>query len=208
MPTSTFFNLPPQKHEKIVTAIKDEFARVPFDEVSINRIVQDAGISRGSFYQYFEDKSDMLNYILSDYHEQMFDMIKKSLKDNNGDIFKMFGDILDFTMHFVNDEKMNGFCKNLFSDIKIIAGLFPKGSPCMATIELYKSIEDDVNVELLGLKSKSDFLHMFEILLTLSRDTIVELFLDISKYEVIKAKYLNKLELLKRGFEKKELLNV
>ena len=108
----------------------------------------------------------------------------------------------------VSEEKVNGFCKNLFSDIKIIAGLFPKGSPCMATIELYKSIEDDVNVELLGLKSKSDFLHMFEILLTLSRDTIVELFLDISKYEVIKAKYLNKLELLKRGFEKKELLNV
>ncbi len=203
MPTPTFFNLPPQKHEKIVTAIKDEFARVPFDEVSINRIIHDAGISRGSFYQYFEDKFDMLNYILSDYHEQMFDMIKNSLNDNNGDIFKMFGDLLDFTVHYASEENVNGFCKNLFSDMKIIAGLFPKGSPCVATIELYKSIEDKVNVELLGLESKSDFLDMFEILVSLSRDTIVELFLDTSKHEIIKAKYLNKLEILKRGFQKR-----
>ena len=41
---------------------------------------------------------------------------------------------------------------------------------------------------------------MFEILLSLSRDAIVELFLDISKYESIRAKHINKLELLKEVF--------
>lgn len=203
MPTSTFLNLPPQKHEKIIAAIKDEFARVPFDEVSINKITHNAGISRGSFYQYFEDKFDMLNYVLSDYKEHLFKNVNKSLNDNNGDIFKMFSDILDFTMCFVDEEKVNGFCKNLFSDIKIIAGFFPKQSPSEAILELYKSIKDDVNLELLEIKNESDFLHMFEILLSLSRDTIVELFLDTSKHEVIKAKHLNKLELLKRGFQRR-----
>ncbi|NLK70059.1 MAG: TetR/AcrR family transcriptional regulator [Clostridiales bacterium] len=203
MPTSTFLNLPPKKHKKIIAAIKNELARVPFDKVSINKIVQEAGISRGSFYQYFEDKTDMLNYILSDYYTQMLWDIKKSLRDNNGDIFKMFGDILDFTIQFVDKEKINGFCNNLFSDIKIIADIFSKHSPCTTIIEAYNSIKDDVNLDLLELNSKTDFLHMFEILLSVSRDAVVELFLDTSEYEAIKAKYLNKLELLKRGFQRR-----
>lgn len=203
MPTSTFFNLPPEKHEKIVTAIKNELARVPFDEVSINRIVQDAGISRGSFYQYFEDKSDMLDYVLKEYHERVYNDIKNSLRNNNGDIFKMFGSILDFTIQFANEENMDDFCKNVFSDIKIITDTFPKLSLDKTIIDFYNSIESIVNLELLEINNESDFFHMFEILLSLSRDAIVELFLDTSKYKSIRAKHINKLELLKRGFQRR-----
>ena len=53
MPTSTFFNLPPPKRERLLRAAVEEFSRKPFGEASINRIVQKAEISRGSFYQYF-----------------------------------------------------------------------------------------------------------------------------------------------------------
>ena len=151
------FNLPPEKHEKIVTAIKNELARVPFDEVSINRIVQDAGISRGSFYQYFEDKSDMLDYVLKEYHERVYNDIKNSLRNNNGDIFKMFGSILDFTIQFANEENMEDFCKNVFSDIRIITDTFPKLSLDKTIIDFYNSIESIVNLELLEINNESDF---------------------------------------------------
>ena len=40
MPTSTFFNLPPPKREKLLHAAAAEFARKPYGEVSINRIIQ------------------------------------------------------------------------------------------------------------------------------------------------------------------------
>ena len=56
MPTKTYEHLPPEKKERLLAAIRQELQRVPFEQVSINRIVQTAGISRGSFYQYFSGK--------------------------------------------------------------------------------------------------------------------------------------------------------
>jgi hypothetical protein len=57
LPTQTFFNLPQEKKNKIMEAIKNEVARVPFEKVSTNKIVQDANISRGSFYMLKENLS-------------------------------------------------------------------------------------------------------------------------------------------------------
>ncbi len=65
MPTSTFFNLPSPKRERLLRAAVSEFVQKPFNEVSINRIIRAAEIPRGSFYQYFEDKTDLFRHILS-----------------------------------------------------------------------------------------------------------------------------------------------
>ncbi|MBR3569954.1 MAG: helix-turn-helix transcriptional regulator, partial [Oscillibacter sp.] len=55
----TFLRLPEEKRARIVNAAWDEFAAVPFADASINRVIRAAGIPRGSFYQYFEDKNDL-----------------------------------------------------------------------------------------------------------------------------------------------------
>ena len=65
MPTERFLRLPKEKIEAIRIAAVKEFMRVPLEEASINRIVHDADISRGSFYTYFEDK-DEFNPVSSD----------------------------------------------------------------------------------------------------------------------------------------------
>lgn len=64
MPKDTFLNLSEDKKNKIINAAKKEFARVPIEEASIKNIVEEAEIARGSFYQYFESKEDLLKYIL------------------------------------------------------------------------------------------------------------------------------------------------
>nr|BAL53475.1 transcriptional regulator, TetR family [uncultured Chloroflexota bacterium]BAL55915.1 transcriptional regulator, TetR family [uncultured Chloroflexota bacterium] len=64
MPKETFFNLPEEKRELICAAALEEFAAHPFRHASINRIVRRAGIAKGSFYQYFEDKTDLFLYLL------------------------------------------------------------------------------------------------------------------------------------------------
>ena len=60
MPKETFVKLSKEKKDKIIKAAKKEFARVPFEQTSIKNIVEDADIARGSFYQYFESKEDLL----------------------------------------------------------------------------------------------------------------------------------------------------
>ena len=70
MPTNTFFNLPIEKREKIINAAKSEFVEYSFHDASINKIIKSAGISRGSFYMYFENKEDLFLYILDGYREE------------------------------------------------------------------------------------------------------------------------------------------
>ncbi len=64
MPKETFFHLPEDKRNLICQVALDEFATHSFDRASINRIVARAGIAKGSFYQYFENKQDLFRYLL------------------------------------------------------------------------------------------------------------------------------------------------
>src|SRR5690554_7405316 len=85
MPEQTFFNLPEEKQENIIEAAEEEFAGRSYHQARITAIIERAGIARGSFYQYFEDKKDFFKYIIElcvgeklKYINQ--DMIKKDRK--------------------------------------------------------------------------------------------------------------------------------
>lgn len=64
MPKTTFFNLPEEKRDHILKTAVDEFADNNYNNVSISRIVAQAGIAKGSFYQYFEGKEDLFLYLV------------------------------------------------------------------------------------------------------------------------------------------------
>lgn len=89
MPTSTFFNLPPPKRDRLLRAAVAEFARKPFNEVSINRIIQTAEIPRGSFYQYFADKTDLFRHILALFDQRLEAVILSSLDACGGDLLSV-----------------------------------------------------------------------------------------------------------------------
>lgn len=63
MPTDTFFRLPTEKRQRIFQAAITEFASHSYKEASINRIIKEAQIPRGSFYQYFDGKEDLFFHI-------------------------------------------------------------------------------------------------------------------------------------------------
>lgn len=67
MPTNTFYNLPKEKQEKVLEAAKEEFFRAKDGNVLVKNIVISAGIPRGSFYQYFESKEDLIDFIIKKY---------------------------------------------------------------------------------------------------------------------------------------------
>lgn len=66
MPKETFLNLREDKKRKIFDAAVKEFAENRFSEASINQIIKTSSISRGSFYQYFNDKEDLFLYVLTE----------------------------------------------------------------------------------------------------------------------------------------------
>src|SRR5690625_3310872 len=114
MPKQTFFNLPHEKRELLIQSAKKEFSRVPLSEASIANIIKSAGIPRGSFYQYFEDKEDAFYYILEKQTETHNNELTLMLKKNNGDLFEAFIEIFEYMLiEFQNQENLD-FYRNIF----------------------------------------------------------------------------------------------
>ncbi|MCJ7603545.1 MAG: TetR/AcrR family transcriptional regulator, partial [Desulfobulbaceae bacterium] len=64
--------------EKIVAAAVSEFARHGYSKASMNTIVRDAGISKGSLYQYFHNKEVLFVYIF----ERFTRLVKKTVAEH------------------------------------------------------------------------------------------------------------------------------
>jgi len=60
--TMTFCNLMQDKKKKIIDAAIDEFATHTYDEANLDRIAANSGVSKGSLFQYFENKSNFYCY--------------------------------------------------------------------------------------------------------------------------------------------------
>lgn len=95
MCSETFLRLPEEKRTRFLDAAWEEFTRVPFSEVSINKIVLRARIPRGSFYQYFADKEDLFFYLLGGMLEYFCGEYSKILRSHGGDIFRTQTDCFD-----------------------------------------------------------------------------------------------------------------
>lgn len=63
MPTTTWDNLGPAKRDRILTAAMREFGGRGFSAGSINVIARDAGVAKGSVFQYFGDKRDLYAHV-------------------------------------------------------------------------------------------------------------------------------------------------
>jgi AcrR family transcriptional regulator len=101
MPKQTFFNLPEEKRETIINAAVDEFAEYGLENASTNRIVENSGISKGSFYQYFEDKEDVFMYLLSVLEREKMEYFKgKHPPSSNMDTFEYFRWMIKTGMEF------------------------------------------------------------------------------------------------------------
>ena len=87
MPTERFFKLKPEKKDKIKEAALKEFFSKSYRDMSINSIVKEADISRGSFYTYFEDSFDLVTYILWDIAADAGEMLIEQVKKCDGNLF-------------------------------------------------------------------------------------------------------------------------
>ena len=84
MPTQRFLKLKEEKKQMILEAAAHEFSRVPYSSASINQIIKEADISRGSFYTYFEDKDDLMRYMLRGFRVSCGKTVLDTLKSPKG----------------------------------------------------------------------------------------------------------------------------
>lgn len=114
MPSKTFLNLDSSKQSNLLEAAMHEFKSVPYTEVSINQIIMNAHISRGSFYTYFIDKDDLFGYILDLQKKKMFTITKDVFDSCGGDIRKSFLMLYDTFTELIKEYDLSFFLKNIF----------------------------------------------------------------------------------------------
>jgi len=63
VPTETWARLPAARRAAVLEAAEAEFGALGFSRGSLNAIARNAGVSKGSLFQYFTDKADLCTYL-------------------------------------------------------------------------------------------------------------------------------------------------
>lgn len=201
MPSDTFLRLNDEKKKKLIEASFKEFSLYNFNDVSINRIIKEAGISRGSFYMYFADKKDLYFYLLEQHLEIIINSMREDLIKNKGDLFKMFQDNIEEEYNSFKNNNINFFKKSLenvtiMEESKKTFGFRDK--------RLLKELIPNINLELLSDNAKKHIEVIFAINMHLLMVTLMKLLRNDSLDEEILKDYYEQLDILKYGCVKKE----
>lgn len=93
MPTETFLNLAEEKRNAFIGTALKEFADNNYDSASINKIIKELNISRGSVYQYFTDKIDLWLYLKEYSEQQKMKHIQTVERNRYHDFWSYFEDL-------------------------------------------------------------------------------------------------------------------
>lgn len=202
MPLERFYRLSEEKKKVIRNAAVKEFARVPIDKVSINKIIKDADISRGSFYTYFEDKWDVLAYIFEDGQKKMRQFCIENLKKQEGDIWKMLTEFLDEIIEeFSSENNTFEFFKNVMmhsSSEEMFGGFHGHMKRCDETDELESWLYKETDKSEFKSMNQEDF-HLFLLISMPAMAVAVKDIYQGSSKEDVRADYKRKLEFLRYG---------
>ena len=201
MPSDTFLRLNDEKKKKLVDASFKEFSLYNFNDVSINRIIKEAGISRGSFYMYFVDKKDLYFYLLEQHLEILITNMKNDLIKNKGDLFKMFQNNIKEEFNSFKNNNINFFKKSL-ENITIMEE--SKKTFGFRDKRLLRELIPNINLELLNDNAKKHIEVIFAINMHLLMVTLMKLLKSDSLDEEILKDYYEQLDILKYGCVKKE----
>lgn len=78
-----FLNLNKEEQERIIEAAIDEFSENSYDAASINRIIHQAGISKGSMYHYFKNKEDLYMHMIDQVMEKKAIYLRSALHNKS-----------------------------------------------------------------------------------------------------------------------------
>lgn len=203
MPKATFFNLPEKKRQSLIKAMEIEFSRVPLYEASIANIVKTAGISRGSFYQYFRDKEDAYYYILKEQASRRNKQFIQQLHTHQGDLFEAITAFYYDLLIELPDEKEYNFFRNALLNVTHqIETIFNEIIESNLKKDGMEEITKLINRDLLNIESDSELTHVIHIISAVAFRNFVEKFTkELSDQEAIES-FIAEMNLLKKGIAK------
>lgn len=206
MPKQMFFNISEEKRNNFLNAATSEFTSKSFEQVSVNTIVKKAGISRGSFYTYFDDLESLFNYIFQTVKEERFRYAKGIFLEANGDYFlfvkKLF--LYDYDA-FKQDNKYTLF-RNYIHYIQTVK----RGSiKEYILLEVIKELESkNINVDEFIQNNKygyttNEILDLFELIVVIMINTLIKAENESLTKDEVFTIFNKRLDYIQYGVEKR-----
>lgn len=195
MPSTTFFHLPPEKQERLLTAARAEFGRVSYSEASINQIIRRAGIPRGSFYMYFTGKEELFHYLMRSYGEELEQRMLQLLAERKGDLFAAFLALFDHGQAHWGQEKYGDLVRILHQNKQLQPEVF--WQECFL-----QRLREGMDLSLLDLRQEEDLANLFRLLIPVVGRALITA-VQSGRGAEMRAQLVAQFELLKRGVAKK-----
>ena len=99
-------NNPLYKFPMLYEAAVDEFSKKSYEDASLNAILKDADMSKGSFYHHFIDKFGLYLAVLDVLYRKKIDFFAPLMakRKNSGNFFDTIRDIARNTMNFMFED--------------------------------------------------------------------------------------------------------
>lgn len=196
----TFYNLPYEKRKRITDAVIKEFMERPNEKVSINRIIKTAEISRGSFYQYFDDKVDLIEIITKTMFEESSNKAKEILKLSCGDLFVMYIKMFDYFGDYSSQKQTMKIMRNIVDSFKanddlVSEYLKNRFNMALTNNEIY-TMEDRQNLK---FQDNESVKCLIEILTQVLKNAIFDVFVAGSDREEVRERLIKKIDIIKQG---------
>lgn len=109
MPTRTWTNLEPAKRQRVLQAAMREFGARGFSAGSINVIAREAGIAKGSVFQYFTDKRDLYAHLSAHVSRTVRDQFSDTMlrrAAEHHDLFRLLRAVLTDWVGYFRDHPL------------------------------------------------------------------------------------------------------
>lgn len=196
----TFYNLPYEKRKRITDAVIKEFMERPNEKVSINRIIKTAEISRGSFYQYFDDKVDLIEIITKTMFEESSNKAKEILKLSCGDLFVMYIKMFDYFGDYSSQKQTMKIMRNIVDSFKanddlVSEYLKNRFNMAFTNNEIYTMVDR----QNLKFQDNESVKCLIEILTQVLKNAIFDVFVAGSDREEVRERLIKKIDIIKQG---------
>jgi len=203
MPSQTFYNLPEEKKNQIFDAAIKEFSIHEFSKASINQMIKDAGIPRGSFYMYFEDKKDLVDTILSSYLEGFKEAIRIHLLSSDGSLYEVLMGVHEYLYHLYEEKSNKNFVKNM---IFYMQSEFDKPNDLRPKQPLKRSMRKLIpflNKDQFKIQEEEFIISVLDISFATLKSVLHNSFVHEYTYDQSKEQFISYLEIIQNGYLRK-----
>lgn len=178
MPKKTFYNLTQEKRGHIEAMALEEFENQIYEKVSISRIVKNARIAKGSFYQYFENKLDLASHLIELIAKAEMAYIEKKMLTGMRDehFFSWLRRQMEMSVEFAltNKQYVNVYRMLMYSNDFVLQKKLMEVTSIIGVDFYIKKIEDCIASGDLREDISSDFLAQYLMTVVYS---VLDLFL-------------------------------